>query len=176
MYFIRKLKPGQPGIDLIALFFILPVIFLVFYIWGLRAGWGVLAALECLVCLLQLNMYARTKNRWFLWLASSALVIAFFAIQVALFGLDKNDRHFVPLAAVVVVAIVIMGYIAFAKKTKHGYLSAIKVMSMYTYLMTITYFTKTPIRLINCVPLLATCSSSFSNGTGKVREPGSLTN
>jgi hypothetical protein len=132
MYIKRKLKPEKPGIDLISALLILPVILIVFFTWGHRAGWAVLAGAEFLVVLLHLNIYLRTKNRSFLWLSFAFLVIVIFAVQVSAFGMTKSDPEFMPSAVAVITAILIMAYIVSNKKIRWRYnelleLSALKV-------------------------------------------------
>ena len=118
MYFNRKLKPQQLGTDFITVLIILPIILIVYFSWGQRAGWGVVGALEFLVVLMHLNLYFRTRNISFLWLAAAFLIIVVFAIYISAFGMTKKDPGFVPFSIAVIFSILIMGFIVLNKKIK----------------------------------------------------------
>jgi hypothetical protein len=118
MYFDRKLKPQQISIELMTVLFFLPVILIVFFTWGLRAGWGIIAGMEFLVVLIHMNMYFRTKNSSFLWLASAFMVIVIFALYITVFGMTKKDPAYIPFIIAAAFALFTMSYITLNKKIK----------------------------------------------------------
>lgn len=118
MYFTRKLKSPQFGIEFMAVLITLPAVLIVYFYWGQRAAWGVIALIEFLVVLMHLNMYFRTKNTAFLWLTAAFLIIVIFALQVSAFGLSKTDPEWIPFTIAVIFAFFIMAYIVYSKKVK----------------------------------------------------------
>ena len=118
MYFTRKLKPPQPGIDFLAVIIALPAVLIIMAYWGIRAAWGAVAIIEFLVVLMHLNMYFRTRNTSFLFLVAAFLMIVIYAVQVSVFGMTKNDPENIPLTIATITAIFIMAYIVFNKKIK----------------------------------------------------------
>jgi hypothetical protein len=118
MYFIRKLKPALLGTEFLIPLFALPAFLIVAGIWGIRAAWGAIAVIEFLVVLMHLNMYFRTKNNSFLWLAAAFLIIVFFAIYISMFGMPHKDHERTVLIIPVLCAFFIMGYIVLNKKIK----------------------------------------------------------
>jgi hypothetical protein len=118
MYFTRKLKPQPLGTDLISVLIILPAILIVYFTWGPRAGWGVVAILESMVIFVHLNMYFKTKNSSFLWLAMAFSIIVVFAFNISVFGMTKKDPEFVPFSIAVIFSIFVMAFIVMHKKIK----------------------------------------------------------
>ena len=118
MYFIRKLKPAQLGSEFLIPLFALPVFLIIVVIWGIRAAWGAIAVIEFLVVLMHLNMYFRTKNNSFLWLAAAFLIVVIFAIYISILGMPREDPERIAMIIAVLPAFFIMGYIVLNKKIK----------------------------------------------------------
>jgi hypothetical protein len=118
MYFIRKLKSQQLGIELIALLFFLLAIIIVFLTWGPRAGWGIIAIVEFFVVIMHMNMYFKTKNTSFLWLSFAFIIIVIFAVQISIFGMTKTDPEYIPSVIAAIAAFLIIAIIIVNKKSK----------------------------------------------------------
>jgi hypothetical protein len=67
---------------------------------------------------MHLNLYFRTKNMSFLWLAAAFLIIVVFAVCISVFGMTKKDPGFVPFSIAVIFSILMMGFIVLNKKIK----------------------------------------------------------
>ncbi len=118
MYYSRKLKPPQLGLEYLIVLMFLPVVLIILAVWGMRAMAGAIAGIEFLVVVMHLNMYFRTRNPSYLWLMSAFLIVVLFFTYVAMTGISSDDPEFLPLALVMIIAIVIMGYIVLNRKIK----------------------------------------------------------
>lgn len=118
MYFTRKLRSPQFGIEFLLVIFFLPVLLIIMFYWGMRAAWGAIAVIEFLVVLLHLNNYFRTKNPSFLWLVAAFTIIVMFALHISINGMTKKDPESIPFSITVIIAIMIMGYIVYNRKIK----------------------------------------------------------
>ncbi len=118
MYFIRKLRPPEMSIEIIIGLGLGPVLLLLFVLSGVKVMFGFIAIVELIVMIIQLNLFFRSKNIAFLWMAFAFFIITVFAIDLAFFGLDKNKAEFPILAVGVIFAAVIIIYILANKKVK----------------------------------------------------------
>jgi len=118
MYFTRKLRSPQLGIEFLLVILFLPAVLIIMFNWGMRAAWGAIAVIEFLVVLMHLNNYFRTKNPSFLWLVAAFTIIVMFALHISINGMTKRDPESIPLMIAVIIAILIMAYIVSNKKIK----------------------------------------------------------
>lgn len=118
MYFIRKLKPPEWNIEHKLGILCFPILLVSFLLGGIKLMFGFIALLEFVVMLIQLNMYFRTKNTGFLWMALAFLLITVFAGQISIIGLDNPKREYLPFVISVIIACVIIIYLFFSKKVK----------------------------------------------------------
>ena len=118
MYFTRKLRSPQFGIEFLLVILFLPALLIIMFYWGMRAAWGAIAVIEFLVVLMHLNNYFRTKNPSFLWLVAAFTIIVMFALHISINGMTKQDPESIPLMIAVIIAILIMAYIVSSKKIK----------------------------------------------------------
>ena len=118
MYFMRKLKPPEMSIEAIFGLTMIPVLLLLFVLFGFEAMFGFIAVIELIAVIIQLNLYFRTRNIYFLWMALALFIVFIFAADMAWFGLDKMNAEFQVLAIGVILAAVLVIYIVFTKKIK----------------------------------------------------------
>lgn len=118
MYFIRKLRPPEMSIETIIGLGLAPILLLLFVLIGVNAMFGFIAIVELIAMIIQLNLFIRSRNIAFLWMALSFFIITVFAIDIAFFGLDKNKAEFPILAVGVIFATIIIIYILTSKKVK----------------------------------------------------------
>jgi len=95
-----------------------PVLLLLFVLSGVNAMFGFIAIVELIVMFIQLNLFFRSRNFAFLWMALSFFIITIFAVEIAFFGLNKNNSEFPVLAVGVIFAAIIIIYILANKKIK----------------------------------------------------------
>ncbi|MCD4735976.1 MAG: hypothetical protein K8R53_08030 [Bacteroidales bacterium] len=96
----------------------IPILLLLFVLYGFEAMFGFIAIIELFAVIIQLNLYFRSRNIYFLWMAVSLFIVFIFATDLALFGLDKMKAEFPALAVGVVLAAIIIIYIVANKKVK----------------------------------------------------------
>jgi len=118
MYFIRKLKPPEWNIEHKIGILCLPILLVSFLIGGIKLMFGFIALLEFIAMLIQLNMYFRTKNTGFLWLALAFFFITVFAGQIAFTGLDNPRTQNIPFIVAIIFAGIIIIYLFVGKKLK----------------------------------------------------------
>jgi hypothetical protein len=118
MYFIRKLKPPEWNIEHKLGILCFPILLVSFLFGGIKLMFGFIALLEFVLMLIQLNMYFRTKNTGFLWMALAFFFITIFAGQIAYTGLDKPKTEYFPFVIAVIFACIIVIYLFVNKKLK----------------------------------------------------------
>ena len=118
MNFIRKLKPPEWNIEHKLGILCFPILLITFLIGGVKLMFGFIALLEFLVLLIQINMYFRTKNTGFLWMALAFLLITIFAGEISIIGINSPKEDYLPFIIAVIIACVIIIYVVFSKITK----------------------------------------------------------
>jgi len=118
MYFIRKLRSPRMNIEHYIGLALGPVLIVAFLWGGVEGVFFVIAAVELLALIIQVNLWFRTKNSAYLAMAFAFLIITLFALFVALYGLQESKEHIAPLAGGVILSAIIILYIVFNKKIK----------------------------------------------------------
>lgn len=118
MYFIRKLKPPEMNVEAIIGISMVPILLIIFVFFGVRAMFGFIAFIELMVLGIQVNLYIRSKNSAFIWIALAIFVIFVFALDLAFFGLDKSKPEVPALSVGVIIAAGVVIYQIVTRRVK----------------------------------------------------------
>ncbi len=118
MYFMRKLHPPKMSTDTIIMLGLLPLIILLFVFAGYRATFAFIAFLELIFAAVQVGLFLRTRNIYFIWMAVALAMIFIFALALSIFGLEEARERARPLSLLVIMALGIVIYLITGKKVK----------------------------------------------------------
>jgi len=118
MYFMKKLRSPRMNIEHYIGLALGPVLIVAFLWGGVEGAFYVIAGIELLALIIQINLYFRTKNVAYLAMAFAFLIITIFALFIAINGLQESKEQLAPLAAGVIFASIIILYVVLSKKIK----------------------------------------------------------